>query len=375
MPYSTPTLQQLINQAQSDVTSSALAGVDGFLPVANLPLMAVVQAGLAFGHYDAIAYAARQATPFYSTGEWLEGWAALKDVYREDATAAGATGTSFAAFQGTVGADLPAGTPVNRGDGFAYVTQADATVANTGTVTVPIVATTAGSSGNCASGALVTLGTSVTNINPSGVASGPITGGTDQETNDSLRSRMLQAYQNPPQGGAPSDYVTWALAVPGVTRAWVNPLGMGAGTVVIYVMLDSAESAFGGFPQGTGGVASSETRAMAATGDQLIVANSILPKQQVTALVYVCAPTPLPIAFSVATLSPNTAAIQSAIAAALQAMLLRKGAPGGIIWPSDINEAIAAVDGIGHFTVTAPTTEIVVPMGDLPTVGTITYAS
>jgi uncharacterized phage protein gp47/JayE len=65
-----------------------------------------------------------------------------------------------------------------------------------------------------------------------------LTGGTDQETDDELRLRVLTRIRQPPMGGDADDYVAWALAVPGVTRAWCSPLEMGIGTVTVRVMCD-----------------------------------------------------------------------------------------------------------------------------------------
>ncbi|MFC7611718.1 baseplate J/gp47 family protein [Teichococcus aestuarii] len=104
---------------------------------------------------------------------------------------------------------------------------------------------------------------------------------------------MLDRFRAPPQGGAVADYETWARAVPGVTRAWIAPNGMGAGTVVVYAMLDDAQAGAGGFPQGADGVAAAETRATPATGDQLTIADALYPLRPATALVYVVAPTPI----------------------------------------------------------------------------------
>jgi uncharacterized phage protein gp47/JayE len=375
MVYSTPPIQTLLDQAATDISSSALAGADGFLPRSILNLLGMVQAGLAFGHYDQIAYAARQATPFYATDEFLEGWAALKKVFRKDATASGADGNSYATFSGAVGTPLLAATPIQRGDGFAYTVLAEGAVGGGGTVTVPIVATLPGSLGNCPAGTVLTLASGVTNIASNGSASTPITAGTEQETDDALRLRMLFAYGNPPSAGNLTDYEAWAEAVPGVTRAWTVANGMGPGTVVIYTMFDDAESADGGFPQGSNGVASAETRDTPATGDQLAVANAIFPLRPVTALVYSCAPVAAPINYSITELSPNTSAIQAGIATALAAMHLRKASPAGTLWPSDWNEAIAAVPGIQHFDVASPSAAVTASAGNLSTVGTIGYAS
>jgi uncharacterized phage protein gp47/JayE len=374
MPYPSPTLQALLDEAATDISSSDLAGSDGFLPRSLLNLMGIVQAGFAFGHYDAIAYAARQGTPFYATDEWLEGWASLKNVFRKDGTASGADGNSSAVFTGTAGAVLPIGTPVNRGDAFAYLTAAEGAVVGT-TVTVPIEATTIGSLGNCPAGTALTLGTGISNIGATGSAATAITGGTEQELDDDLRTRMFFAYQNPPAGGSQTDYEGWALAVPGITRAWCSPVGAGAGTVVVWFMLDIAEAAAGGFPQGSDGVAALETRDVPATGVQLTLANALYPLRPVTALVYACAPVAQPVNYSITELSPNTTAIQAGIVTALQAMHLRKAIPGGTLWPSDWNEAVAAVPGILHFNIPAPAVAVVATTGNLPTVGAVTYAS
>ena len=74
----------------------------------------------------------------------------------------------------------------------------------------------AGSASNSATGTAFYLGAGVAGVSATGAAAGPITGGAEIETNASLRSRMLIAYQRPPQGGLIDDYGEWALAVPGV---------------------------------------------------------------------------------------------------------------------------------------------------------------
>ena len=86
---------------------------------------------------------------------------------------------------------------------------------------------------------------------------------------------------------AEMDYATWAISVPGVTRAWCLRNGYGAGTVVVYIMLDAAQAGHDGFPVGQDGVATDEPRGVPAVGDQLTVANALYPLQPVTALVYV----------------------------------------------------------------------------------------
>lgn len=370
MPFSRPTLSTLRQQAMNDITSSDLPNANGFLRRAVLRVLAWVQAGMAYLHFGYLDWIARQSVPFTCTDEFIDAWAGLKNVLRKAPTAAIGTWVGTGSPNGTV---LPSGTPIQRGDGFAYITTSAASVVS-GAVSAPFQATTTGSVGNSDAGTPLTLGTVIAGINSAGAAPAAITGGSDLQTDASLRTEMLQAYAAPSQGGSKSDYVAWALAVPGVTRAWCNPLGMGDGTVVVYTMFDVAEAAHGGFPQGSNGVASAETRATPATGDQLAVANYIFGpgRRPVTALVYSDAPAPQSLAFTVGGIPTGQ---QAAVSVALAALLVQKGSPlaDTAIDQSDADAAISAVVGTTTFRVTAPTFPQTPTLGNLFTLGTVTY--
>lgn len=351
----------------NDITSSDLPNADGFLRRAVLRVLAWVQAGMAYLHYGYLDWIARQGVPFTCDSEFLGAWAGLKAVTRKPATAA--TGTWSGT--GTNGTVLPSATPLQRSDGFTYTTTASATVSG-GVISAPFQAMAAGASGNTHSGTPMTLGTVIAGINGAGTASGNVIGGADQETDSALRTRMLQAYAAPPQGGDQTDYVEWALQVPGVTRAWCNPLGAGPGTVIVYTMFDIAELAYNGFPQGSNGVATAETRASAATGDQLAVANYIYPLRPVTALVYSNAPAPQTLNFTVGGILSGQ---HAAVTAALTALLVQRGSPlaDTAIDQSDVDEAISAVVGTTQFRVTAPSFPQTPTLGNLFVLGTITF--
>jgi uncharacterized phage protein gp47/JayE len=151
---------------------------------------------------------------------------------------------------------------------------------------------------------------------------------------------------------------------------------MGPGSVVVRPMFDDAEAPHGGFPQGTDGTASAETRGTAiATGDQALVAEHIWPVQPVTALVYVIAPVAAPLDVTLTGLSPNTSDMQAAIVASLGDMFLVEAQPGGVIFPSQVYEAILTTPGIQHFTVTSPTLPFQAAPGALAVMGTLTASS
>lgn len=366
MPFARPTLTALRNQALQDVTTSGIPRLDGLLRNAVLRVLAWVMAGLAYSEYGYLDWIARQSVPFTATDEFLEAWAALIGVYRKDATAA----SGSAAFTGQPGTVAPTGTALIRQDGVPYVTTADGTVDGAGNLSVPFVASITGANTDCDAGTPIGFADPIGGINAGGVTVGPTSGGADQELDDALRTRMLAKYQAPPQGGSAADYVQWALEVPGCTRAWVQP-GGDAGTVTVRVMFDDVRAP-DGFPVGTDGVATDETRDTPATGDQLLVADHIWPVQPVTALVYVRAPVALPVDVTLLDLEPNTTEMIDTIEAALDDVLRIKGTLGAPLYPSDIYEGILATPGIEHFTMSVPSAPIVPAPGELPVKGTLT---
>lgn len=371
MPFARPTLTALRNQAVEDITSSGVPHLDGLLRNAVLRVLAWAMSGLAYSVYGYLDWIAREAVPFTATEEYLEAWAALINVHRKDATAA----TGQAQFTGaTVGVFVPSGTALRRQDGTPYSSTADATVDGAGNLVVPIVAAVSGAATNADAGIPIGFDTPIGGINNDGLILAPgCTGGADQETDPAFRSRMLAKYAAPPQGGAAADYVQWALEVPGCTRAWVDPNGMGPGSVIIYAMFDDA--AGGDFPVGTDGCASEESRGPTATGDQLAIAEHIWPVQPVTALVYAMAPLAAPIDVHLLALDPDTPEIEAAIVASIEDMLLVRAATGGTIYPSDLYEAILATPGLNHFTMSEPALPITADVGALPVMGTLTVTT
>lgn len=375
MPFPRPTLSELRRQVSADIA----AEIPELLRFSNIGVVGDVQAGLTNGLYGYLDWIARQAVPFTATQEYLEAWAALKGVIRKPATSASGTAT----FTGTEGTVLPSGTALTRGDGWSYTTTAEGVVA-AGSVTVPIEATTSGAGGNASSGEPLSISSAVAGVAASGAIATDLAGGADLEDEDALRSRMLQVYAAPPQGGDADDYVQWALAVPGVTRAWAAPLGMGAGTVTLYFMMDDVRLAEGGFPQGTNGVADDEDRDAAATGDQLIVADALFPRQPVTALVYAVAPAANDVTLTIAGIAASPFLVRARIATAVRAALRADARPGGVTNISAIEAAIAAVAGSAGFVLTevevsdgtvtpGPAGNIVSDTGYLPVLDTIVY--
>lgn len=385
MPFARQTLTQLRDGALQDVAAGSIYDTTTqqvvnpiLLQFDPLTIEAKMMAGLAYQEFEYLDYIALQATPFTAVDEIAVGWGAMVGITTKQATAA--TGT--ATFSGIAGKDIPSGTLLVRTDGVTYLTTADEVVPIGGVATVPYVASVPGAAGTLAAGAVISLASNIAGVTKEGFVASSTAPGADVETVDSLKARYLARYAASPQGGAAPDYKAWALAVPGVTRAWVRGSVMGPGTVGVYVMLDISEAPGGGFPVGTNGISPHDNTdaprdTMIATGDQLTVANAIVVPQPVTALVYVLAPVATPINFVIAALGTgNTLGNQAAIKAALTAMFLSIGDVAGVsIYPSAWNGAVASVPGLGTFNITTPSGPVTIAAGHLPTLGTSTFST
>lgn len=380
MPYNRPTLTELRARNLAAIESE-LKGTGTPLRFSNLNIIGTADAGLAYLHYGYLDWIAKQSVPWSATDENLAGWAALKSVTQKAANA----GTNNATlFTGTSGATLPAGTVLNRGDGYQYTTDAQIDIGPAGTATGAITAvlpdpnddpTGGGDAGNTPAGTQLTLDVSVSGVDSTATISTAITDGANIENEDAFRSRTLLAYQNTPQGGNDDDYEAWALAVSGVTRAWTVRRLMGAGTVGVYIMIDGTDTSNNGFPVGTDGISSLDSwSGTKATGDQQGVADYIYPLQPVTALVYVCSPIKSTINFTISGLSSADSTTTAAIASAIDGVLFESGNPqGATIYLSDLLIAISNVSGTSGFILTSPSANITTTTGQLPVRGTVTY--
>ncbi len=365
--FARPGITALRDQAVADVLVET--GLPTLLRRSPLRALAYAQAGLAYGQYGYLDWIARQSVPFTGTGVFLEAWAALVDVQRKPASPASGT----VAFVGVPGATVPIGTLLRRGDGFGYATTGAVTLGAAGTGSLPVQAQIAGSALTLQPNTPLTLAAPIVGVQ-SGAVAQPVTPGADPELDAPFRTRMLLRWASPPQGGDATDYVEWALAVPGVTRAWVNPIGAGEGTVVVYTMWDQAEAPHGGFPQGRDGVTDLDWRGEPAMGDQLTVALSIYPRRPVTALVYSVAPGRYPVPFAIHTPAPVSAVAQAAAVAALTRVFLDVADPlGGTVPLGLFDQAITNALSTPLFTLTTPTAAIMAPLGSLPILGAITW--
>lgn len=340
--FNRPTLPALVKGLREDM----LSRVDGEqLRRADAEVYARVFAGAMHGLYGYVDWIARQIIWDTCDDDVLERWASMwLQVPRKPAVAA----RGAVAFVVAVGATVPSGTVLQAFDGVQYTTTADSSAGS-----APIVAVEVGAAGNRAAGQALSLVSPVAGVQTQATA-GEISGGSDVESIDSLRARLIARVRTPPDGGSVTDYEAWALEVPGVTRAWVAPLEQGAGTVVVRFVRDGDASPI------------PDAAAVAA------VQAHIDPLRPVTAEVFVVAPVAAPVAFQVS-VTPNTLAVRTAVEAELRDLLQREGAPGVTLLVSHIREAVSAAAGEADNVLVAPSANVVPGAGHMPTFGSITW--
>ncbi len=351
MPFDRPTLTDLITRTTADA-QTRLSPDQPLLPVNNIAILARVLAGAVHGAHGHLEWIARQLLPDTADAELLLRHAAVWGVARLPASYAEGVVT----LSGTMGALVPVGTALVRGDGARYLTIADAELGGTWTVTVR--AELAGAAGDTPAAIPLTLVSAVSGVNATGtVAAGGLTGGNEEESIAALRRRLLARIRRPPQGGCAADYVAWAFAAhPEVTRAWAYPLEAGAGSVTVRVMTDTATP--NGIPSAT---------VVAA------VAAAIAPLRPVTARVIVVAPVALPLACTIHAV-PDSAAVRAAITAGLTDLIQREAVPGGTLPLSHLRAEISAAAGEFDYLMTVPAADVVAPRGHITTLGSLTWA-
>lgn len=350
MSFIRPTLTELIGRAQDDI-DSRLPGADSRLRRSVVGVLATIHAGAVHGLYGFLEYLARQILPDTADAEHLERHASIWGVTRKVATLA----TGVATATGVNGSIVPSGTVLQRVGGLEYVTLTDVTIAG-GVATLQLAATTPGIA------SVATGGGKLFFISPvAGVASvaiiggGGLTAGADAESDDLLRERLLARIRQAPEGGAAHDYRNWTLQVAEVTRVWVYPAWMGAGTVGIAFMMDGREDP------------------IPLEADVEVLEAHLAELAPVTAELVVFAPTPLPIDLEITGLTPDDEATRTAVASEIADLLFRSAQPGGTVLISQIRAAISQAAGESDHVLVSPVANIVCGAAELAVVGTIDW--
>lgn len=348
---SRPTLTTIRNRITTAVNNN-LPGQDAGLRNTVLNVLVDGLAGLSHELHGRIDWIEDQTNLLYCTGAQLDLYGQIYGTPRKVATRASGTITCT----GSNGSVIPVNTIFQHADGTQIISTAAATISS-GTATVSVNAVTVGVSSDKAAGQPFTLFNSVAGVATNAVVVS-LTGGTDIETDDLYRGRLLNIIQAPAMGGNINDYAVWAKQIPGVTRVWVNPNGRGIGTVDVRFLMDNTY-----------------TNGIPLAGDVATV-NAYLndpTRKPVCADVLALAPATVAYNISISNLTPLTPLVQANIQAELTDLFLNKSFPGCTIYSSMIWSAIANATGTQHFTLVSPTTDTTYTVGQMPVLGVISY--
>jgi uncharacterized phage protein gp47/JayE len=367
MSWQTPTLDALVTDSVRDF-NAALPGADAALARNNLHPTAKVIAGGLYGIHLHAAWAADQRFVLTCDADQLDRHGAEMKPAVPRKAAAPARG--FIIMTAAGAATLAAGAILSRSDGATFTADAGAIV-NASIATVAVTAVEPGAAAATAAAAVLTAQSGLTGVATFEVAAGGLGGAADTESDDAYRSRLLFSKAFPEHAGAPADWLRYTLAVPGVTRAFIEPLGSGRGTVVVYPFFDGSRA--NGLPLDS---------------DLAIVRAALLAAAPGAGLGVVRAATPVAVPVTIAGLAPDTPEARSAVAAEIAATFARESRVAGIASPhpsmpflataqtfsrSWIWQAAANASGEQRHSVTLPAADITLAAGEVAVMGALSF--
>lgn len=259
---------------------------------------------------------------------------------------------------------------------FTYTVSGSPTTPATGTITanfttayVAIKAVEYGNEGNSAGGSQLSLVSPLVNVDNTCYL--PYDGtslGLDIETDEELRARLLERTSNftaPFTASGLPVFIKENIA--GVTRVWVQTATPSAGYVTIYFTRDNDAN-----------IIPTSTQVNAVKNAIIDEDTGIKPANTPNSYVIVAAPTAVPINITFSSLSPNTAAMRTAITQTLTDYFKSASVNvGGDILLNEVNALIySVIDEDGNsptFALSAPSGDTAISNSQLATLGTITY--
>ncbi|MEZ6994352.1 MULTISPECIES: baseplate J/gp47 family protein [unclassified Aeromonas] len=343
-----PTLREIIQRVRADV----MAELDDPLRRSDAEVYARAYAGAVHGVNGHIEYLERNMLPDLCDEQWLLRHAGMKKCPRKEAQpAAGWLRISGVSDGITVSAGAVA---VYQGSNPIQYVATESATSSGGVLRLPITCSETGYHTNLDDGEGLILSEPVAGLSSSGVADS-VQGGTDLESIDDWRARVLDRWYFTPQGGSDTDYQVWAEEVPGVTRAWCYRHWMGAGTVGVFLVDDNSEALVPSAAIIDAARQHIEPKAPVAAAELYLLGINI---KRVAHRIKV---------------TPDTPEVRAAVTAAMREFYRREGGPEQTIAPSRLSEAISAANGEYKHQLLAPVAEFTTAKGEVVALGTTTW--
>ena len=223
-----------------------------------------------------------------------------------------------------------------------------------------------GSTQNLSSGSTLSFTNPIAGIDSDAyVTNDQIGGGTDVETDEEYRVRVIEAYQNPVSFFNTPQLIQQAKKVAGVTRVFVREITPNVGQVTIYFTRDNDTDSI--IPS---------TSEVNTVKEKLL---EIKPSHVAPADVIVLAPTAKVVNFTFTSISPDTPSMRSSITENLKAFFQEETDVGATLYAYQYNSVIfRTIDlqtglPLNSFVLSAPTGDITTTSSEIAILGTVTF--
>lgn len=230
----TQTYEEILERMNSSFTELSGFNADS---ASDIGIRLKVLAGEIFSAYTNVDWLQKQMFPQTATGTQLELHAQQRGLARRAAEKSQGTLTFSRNRAVEYDIDIPVGTVCATPgiDGIRFVTtEAGVLVAGETSTAVPAQAETGGEKSNTSANTITVMITP-----PPGITlvtnDLPFIGGTDGESDDDLRDRLMESYQNISNGTNAAFYYDFVSEYDEIDSVSVVPREQGAGTVAIYV--------------------------------------------------------------------------------------------------------------------------------------------
>lgn len=321
--------------------------------VSDLSVKLYAVAAQVYGLYSQAEWLSRQCFPQTAQGEWLERHAALRGLERRGAVSA--EGRIRFSVDTATNTDLtiPAGTVCATAGLTRFETTEEATLA-AGALAVEVSARAVepGTAGNVPAGSILSMSVAPVGISRC-VNAESFTGGLDEETDDSLRARVLETFRRMPNGANAAFYEQAALSFEQVAAVAVLPRSRGIGTVDVVI------STIAGAPEET-----------------LLreVEDYLQERREIAVDVEVKAPVTKVVDTSVV-VKVNDFSDKEIVKTAVE-QVVRDYFSGKLlgqdVLTAKLNQLVFSVEGVANCAITAPAADVEIQAGELPILGTLT---
>ncbi len=348
MTYNRPTLASLTTQIENDIYTR-FGGSSRPVRFSVNKILARVIAGAVHLVYGYIDFCMKQIIVDTASSEYLERWALVWGLQRKSASKA----EGFVIFTGKEGVKIPAFTQVQTSDHFLFQTLFDGLIKGS-VASLKIQALSPGTYGNMNGGISLNLVSPLANVQSKCTLDKLGTyNGSNQESDDLLRTRILERIRNAPCAGNKKDYETWCLQISGITRAWCYPQYQGEGNVGLSFVRDNEDNII--------------------PNTELLeeVFKNISDIMPCTATLKVFAPTPIAVDFLIKSSDVSQEA-RNIITDQLKFVFFNIAKPNSIIYISDILVALSSLKSITKVALIYPNQDIILDEISVGIVGKIT---